>query len=329
MSGGHAPAAKSSWGLHLGHNMEAIWGNIVRISKNVAANTTSGTYTAWRKTSGLVGDILKKNVSATLHIAGGPIAKVLDKTATGVSKILGAVGLGHGNEVKPTALLLEKINSLFASTADSITLLKPKWTNREWHGFRWYFRHVAASMKKARHEAKIRKAEKNAARAAQKNAASHETHSDHNHDHAHAAEKHDDHSHWDSSHAHSPTHGHKETHEHKKEHHSEEHHEAEKHDHGHDHKDNHVAKEDDHSDHGHAAHAAESHHEEKHHDQAATDGHAQESHTHVEKKHVESTTTDSHGAVEHTTTDSKDIHADETAVHVADAAHGKADHGHH
>jgi hypothetical protein len=304
MSGGHAASAKSdeSHGVQLGKNLIHTWKYAGNVGENLLYNTIDVVSSTWKRVMGLLGDIaIKKPVSATLHLAGGPVAKILDTTATWVSKALGAVKLGHGKQIKPTAWLLRQLNSLVASGVDSIVNVDPTWTNREWHGVRGYIRHAGKKMKENGEQLKARKAAKREARKARraavasavtgKSAGHHADAGEHHDDHEHPAHAHE--SHAEANHEHKEKkhgHAHADTHWHK----AEEHHET-----------SHEPKEEKH--HDHAAHNDHNHDEQAHDDShTAHDDHSGHNDGHTNDDHHASTD-------EHATHDNHDEHHDDHA----------------
>lgn len=181
MSGWHAHAAAAHWSsdgatFTLPGNLTSIGKGALKTVKNTLANSWKGVRSVWQKTVSRVGDILiKKPVSATLHLAGWPVAKVLDGTFSGVAR---ALTLGKVKKIQPLAKTFKTADSIVASVVDSVANIKPQWTSREWNGTRGYLKRVKMKLnawkkttEEARKAKKTLKMQKKASRNAAKNEA--------------------------------------------------------------------------------------------------------------------------------------------------------------
>lgn len=182
----HAPAHAHSHSvgtnLNVGKNLAALTNDAIGTSKNALINGSNAIFAIWQNTVSRVGDILiKKPTSAVLHLQGWPVAKVIDKTLSGILKVL---SFGKIGEVKPLATVLKTTNSAVASIVDSVANVKPQWTDRQWHGTRGYIRHVKSKLSAWKQKNTETRAQKKADRLAKKAA---KKEADHNHhaDHAH------------------------------------------------------------------------------------------------------------------------------------------------
>jgi len=289
----HAPSAESGGSkIQLADNLLSVWKDTLKTGKNALVNGSNAVYSLWENVVGRVGDILvKKPVSAALHLAGWPVAKILDGTFSGVARVL---TLGKIKKLQPLAKTFKTTDSLIASVVDSVAHIKPQWTSREWNGTRGYLKRVHGKItnwKKTTEEA--HKAKKAAKKEAKAHKTEHPAKDDHHakkwkkeehhtetawhakDDHHPAAKeetaKHDDHGHD------APADAHKKE-EHTEDHSTEKHHDT--------HTDDHGTKEEHHEekqkdDHAHAA-PADAHKKEEH---GHADPHKKDDHAHAAPAH--------------------------------------------